>query len=201
MAAVLAHEVMHVFLHRNRIAFADTDRNEILTDTAAVYLGTGWLMLNGFRVSTTQDGNVRRTHRQTLGYVSPEEHGYVLAKRALAFDEDIETYLSGNVQARHAYHAGRRRARQDYEVAPLAGCDAVSRRQYRKDLRYAEEVAAATGVSGLVLPFTGGYRFEGRDPMKVVFGCPACHQLTRVPVGRTITIRCGVCRSTHACET
>jgi hypothetical protein len=190
-AAVLAHEVMHVFLYRNRVWWDDQDRNEILTDTATVYLGTGWLMLNAYRVERT---------RQSLGYLSPAELGYVLAKRAQVFDENIERYLADNPAARHAYQAGARRAAQDQDAAPLSGCAPAARRQYMKDKRRAAELTS-TGVTGPAMPYAGGYRFEGHAPMTVVFACPTCHQRLRVPVDRAATIRCGTCRSTHACLT
>jgi len=51
VAAILAHEITHVFLHRHGIRMADTLENEILTDTTAVYLGVGWLCLNAHRVT------------------------------------------------------------------------------------------------------------------------------------------------------
>jgi hypothetical protein len=188
-AAVLAHEVMHVFLHRNKVWWDDQDRNEILTDTATVYLGTGWLMLNAYRAG------------QSLGYLSPAELGYVLAKRAQAFDENIERYLADNPAARQAYQAGARRAAQDQQAAPLVGCAPAAHRQYLKDKRHAAELTVSAGVSGLTMPYAGGYRFEGHGPMKVVFACPTCHQRLRVPVDRTATIRCGTCRSTHPCLT
>src|SRR6476469_5202874 len=191
-AAVLAHEVMHVFLHRNRVWWDDQDRNEILTDTATVYLGTGWLMLNAHRVERA---------RLSLGYLSPAELGYVLAKRAQAFDENIERYLAGNPAARQAYQAGVRRAALDQEAAPLSGCAPAAYRQYLKDKRHAAELTASTRASGPAMPYAGGYRFEGHGPMKVVFACPTCHQRLRVPVDRTATIRCGTCRSTHGCLT
>ncbi|MGH3985675.1 MAG: hypothetical protein ACRDST_24085, partial [Pseudonocardiaceae bacterium] len=118
IAAVLAHEVMHIFLHRSGIRFTDRIKNEILTDTASVYLGTGWLALNAHRMSTTYSGNTRTTSTQTLGYVSPEELGYILAKRALACDENIEIHLSSNNAVRHAYRVGYQRALGDYQRAP-----------------------------------------------------------------------------------
>ncbi len=74
IGAALAHEVTHVWLHRLGLAFEGTRANEILTDTAAAYLGAGWLLLDAFR----QDALTS----QKLGYLTPEEFGYVLAKRA-----------------------------------------------------------------------------------------------------------------------
>lgn len=73
LAAALAHEVTHVLLHRLDLRFPTTPGNEILTDTAAAYLGAGWLLLDAYREDEL-------TH-QKLGYLTPEEFGYVLAKR------------------------------------------------------------------------------------------------------------------------
>jgi hypothetical protein len=197
-AAVLAHEVMHIFLHRSGIRFADRIKNEILTDTASAYLGTGWLALNAHRMSTTYSGNTRTTSTQTLGYVSPEELGYMLAKRALACDENIEIRLSRNDAVRHAYRVGYQRAVDDYQHAPLADCGPMAAVQYQKDKMYAEEL---TAHRGLTPPFDGGYRFQGHAPMKVIFRCPTCHHLAKIPVDRSVTIRCRICQSALKCET
>jgi hypothetical protein len=197
-AAVLAHEVMHIFLHRSGIQFSDRIKNEILTDTASVYLGTGWLALNAHRMSTTYSGNTRTTSTQTLGYVSPEELGYILAKRALVCDENIKIPLSSDNAVRHAYRAGYQRAVDDYQRAPLAGCHTMAAVQYQKDKMYAEELTADRGITPT---FDGGYRFQGYEPMKVIFRCPACHHLAKVPVDRSVTIHCRRCQSALKCET
>lgn len=198
IAAVLAHEVMHIFLHRSGIRFADRIKNEILTDTASVYLGTGWLALNAHRMNTTYSGNTRTTSTQTLGYVSPEELGYILAKRALACDENIEIHLSHNNAVRHAYRVGYQRAVGDYQRAPLADCGATASVQYQKDKMYAEELVAHRGLTP---PFDGGYRFQGYEPMKVIFSCPTCHHLAKIPVDRSVTIHCRICQSALKCQT
>lgn len=198
IAAVLAHEVMHIFLHRSGIRFEDRIKNEILTDTASVYLSTGWLSLNAHRISTTYSGNTSTTSTQTLGYVSPEELGYILAKRALACDENIEVRLSGDNAVRHAYQAGYRRAVDDYQRAPLADCGAMAAVQYQKDKIRAEKL---TRSRGLTPPFDGGYRFQGYEPMQVIFRCPTCHHLAKTPVDRSVTVRCRICQSALKCET
>ncbi len=46
IAAILAHEIAHVFLHRRRIALEPEFRNEVLTDTTATYFGCGVLIMN-----------------------------------------------------------------------------------------------------------------------------------------------------------
>lgn len=53
IAAILAHELTHIFLFRAGLAFRSTLENEILTDVAAVYLGVGWLVLNAYRRTFT----------------------------------------------------------------------------------------------------------------------------------------------------
>ena len=188
---------MHIFLHRSGIQFADRIKNEILTDTASVYLGTGWLALSAHRTSTTYSGNTCTTSTQTLGYVSPEELGYILAKRALACDKNIEIPLSNDNAVRHAYRAGYQRAVEDYQRAPLAGCG-MAAVQYQNDKMYAEKLIADRGITP---PFDGGYRFQGYDPMKVIFRCPTCHHLAKISVGCSATIHCRICQSALKCET
>ncbi len=46
--AVLIHECMHYFLRHSGIAFSDTHENEILTDTATVYMGFFEYMYHGY---------------------------------------------------------------------------------------------------------------------------------------------------------
>ncbi|MFE4023121.1 hypothetical protein ACFXPZ_37975, partial [Streptomyces sp. NPDC059101] len=112
IGAALAHEVTHVWLHRLDLSFPGTRDNEILTDTTAAYLGAGWLLLDAYR----EHG----PFSQKLGYLTPEEFGYVLAKRADLFGEDPAPWFT-SPQAYDAYTAGRARARQDAHRPPLAG--------------------------------------------------------------------------------
>ncbi|MGH3985463.1 MAG: hypothetical protein ACRDST_22960, partial [Pseudonocardiaceae bacterium] len=122
----------------------------------------------------------------------------ILAKRALACDENIEIHLSSNNAVRHAYRVGYQRALGDYQRAPLADCDTMAAVQYEKDKMYAEEL---TAHRGLTPSFDGGYRFQGYDPMKVIFRCPTCHHLAKIPVDRSVTICCRICQSALKCET
>lgn len=110
IGAALAHEVMHVYLHRLDLSFPGTRENEILTDTAATYLGAGWLLLDAYREDAASS--------QKLGYLTPEEFGYVLAKRALVFGEDPSVWFT-SPQAYTAYVKGMTRARQDEQQPPL----------------------------------------------------------------------------------
>lgn len=110
LAAALAHEATHVLLHRLGLRFPTTAADEILTDTAATLLGAGWLLLDAYREDEL-------TH-QKLGYLTPEEFGYVLAKRArLLGGEDLSAWFT-SPQAYEAYVRGRALADQDLRRAP-----------------------------------------------------------------------------------
>ncbi|MCF6521561.1 hypothetical protein [Streptomyces sp. JJ36] len=188
IGAALAHEVMHVYLHRLDLSFAGQRANEILTDTAAAYLGTGWLLLDAFR----QDALTS----QKLGYLTPEEFGYVLAKRAVLFGEDPAIWFT-SPQAYEAYERGREPARRDTARPPLAAAGWAGRRRYARERRRAlERPGGGPGPSG-----PGDYVFEPGSPLRVSFACPVCHQRIRVPVGGRVRARCGLCRTVLECDT
>ncbi|MGW7787131.1 hypothetical protein, partial [Streptomyces tricolor] len=138
IGAALAHEVAHVYLHRLDLSFPTTAENEILTDTATTYLGAGWLLLDAYR----EDG----VSSQKLGYLTPEEFGYVLAKRALLFGEDPSVWFT-SPQAYTAYAKGRERARRDGQQPPLTGAGWAGRRRYAHDRRHASAGTPAAGDS------------------------------------------------------
>ncbi|MFE9564580.1 hypothetical protein ACFYM0_26145 [Streptomyces sp. NPDC006487] len=183
LAAALAHEVTHVLLHRLDLRFPSTIDNEILTDTAAAYLGAGWLLLDAYREDEL-------TH-QKLGYLTPEEFGYVLARRGRFLgSEDLSAWFT-SPQAYEAYVRGRALADRDLRRAPLA---AAGRRER---LRY-----AAARRSGAAPP-GAPYGFEERaGGLRVSFPCPVCGQRLRLPAhGGPVRARCGLCRTVLDCDT
>jgi hypothetical protein len=190
VGAVLAHEVMHVYLHRLGLGFPGVRENEILTDTAAAYLGAGWLLLDSYRQEPAAVGERVTMTATKLGYLTPEEFGYVLAKRAVVFGDDIEPWLT-SVQARDAYRVGLARARADRRRPPLLGSNWADRRRYARDRRAGSAAPAA------------GYAFEGQGPgpKRVLFACPTCHQRIRVQVRGKVRARCGLCHTVLECDT
>ncbi|MGW4159669.1 hypothetical protein [Streptomyces sp. NPDC004788] len=122
IGAVLAHEITHVLLHRLGLSLPTTAENEILTDVVTTYLGAGWLLLDAFR----QD----RLSGQKLGYLTPDEFGYVLAKRAEVFHEDPSPWFTSTV-AYEAWEKGRAEAARDWRRPPLAGAGWAARRLAR----------------------------------------------------------------------
>lgn len=181
VGAALAHEVMHVYLHRLGLELPGTRDNEILTDTAATYLGAGWLLLDAYREEAAIRGERLRTSAYKLGYLTPEEFGYVLAKRGEVFAEDAEPWFR-SAQAADAYRAGLARARDDLRRAPLAGAGWTARRRYARDRR-----ALAAGPD---------YSFDsGPAGPRVSFPCPTCFQRLRLPCRGRMRARCGLCRT------
>ncbi|MET8505722.1 hypothetical protein ABZV60_13850 [Streptomyces sp. NPDC004787] len=161
VGAALAHEITHVLLHRLGLERPTVAGNEILTDVVTSYLGAGWLLLDAFR----QDG----MSRQKLGYLTPEEFGYVLAKRAEVFGEDPSPWFTSAV-AYEAWLRGRAEAARDWRRPPLAGAGWTARRRAR-----------AAGGEGAVFP------------------CPVCGQRLRVTGTRRVKARCGVCGTVLDC--
>ncbi|MGW7190558.1 hypothetical protein [Streptomyces sp. NPDC054838] len=176
LAAALAHEAAHVLLHRLDLRFPTTAENEILTDTAAAYLGAGWLLLDAYREDAL-------TH-QKLGYLTPEEFGYVLATRGRLLGEDPSTWFT-SPQAYEAYVRGRALADRDHRRPPLAAAPWSERRRYARDRR--------TSTAAPQAPYRFADPGSGR---RVSFPCPLCAQWLRLPAGRgPFTARCGLCRT------
>ncbi|WP_329458362.1 hypothetical protein [Streptomyces sp. NBC_01497] len=187
IGAALAHEITHVLLHRLGLSFPGTRANEILTDTATTYLGAGWLLLDAYRED--------RDSSQKLGYLTPEEFGYVLAKRAAVFGEDPRIWFT-SPQGYEAYTRGAARALRDERQPPLTTAGRVGRHRYARERRYALEHPGAPGDPA------APYAFEAlRDGPRVAFECPTCHQRIRVPVRGRVRARCGLCRTVLECDT
>ncbi|CAM5593645.1 MULTISPECIES: hypothetical protein [Streptomyces] len=188
IGAALAHEVTHVYLHRLGLSFPGTRDNEILTDTVTTYLGAGWLLLDAYREDSASS--------QKLGYLTPEEFGYVLAKRAQVFAEDPSIWFT-SPQAYTAYGKGVAQARHDEQQPPLTAAGWAGRRRYARDRRHAQDHQGAGPQAGVPYTFTP----DGHGPLRVSFPCPTCQQRIRVPVKGRVRARCGLCRTVLECDT
>ena len=71
--AVLAHEAMHLHLYYEGISFRDTLKNEVLTDTAAVWCGFGEYIYRGYAV---MQGEFALSYRK-VGYIRQEDVRYI----------------------------------------------------------------------------------------------------------------------------
>ncbi len=190
IGAALAHEVMHVYLHRLDLSFPGVRDNEILTDTATTYLGAGWLLLDAYR----EDG----ASSQKLGYLTPEEFGYVLAKRALLFGEDPSVWFT-SAQAYTAYGKGLARARLCLLYRPLRVHPAGERRAAGvvpvSDLPPADRGAGAGAGAGAVrvVPVGAGVRHvsDPRGPSPDGAGTRAVPYARTIPLARAAASQVG----------
>ncbi|MCZ9339513.1 hypothetical protein NGM37_17235, partial [Streptomyces sp. TRM76130] len=117
-------------------------------------LGAGWLLLDAYRADAVSS--------QKLGYLTPEEFGYVLAKRALVFGEDPAVWFT-SPQAYPAYAEGRSRARRDERQPPLTGAGWAGRRRYARDRRHARD--GVPGGVGAGVPYA--FSRDAGGPLRV----------------------------------
>jgi hypothetical protein len=183
IAAILAHEIAHIFLHQHRVSLEPEFRNEVLTDTTAAYLGCGILIMNG--ASETEESvdynRIERRARQ-CGYITVDEFGYVLAKRDLLFSHDSSRDLKPGLPV-DGYFAGRNRFQSELSKRPLVPRplpERLLRWMRRILLRRKEQINEVVAA--------------------IVFGCPCCSQSLRIPSTRSIlSVRCPVCDSHFRC--
>ena len=102
--STLAHEVTHKYLELNGIRHPNDMKNEILTDTASVYLGFGEIMLNGcerYTVRHEKDWQEEKTITETLttGYLDREGFAFVYNMVCIMrkiIREELEAKLSND---------------------------------------------------------------------------------------------------------
>lgn len=173
--AILAHEVAHIFLYQAGISLKPAFHNEVLTDTAAVFLGCGVAILNGASETQVVSGNVISTTTMTFGYLSVDEFGYIQAKRDAFFRSTPSKLINPGLPL-WGYYTGRRRHKKELKAAPYA----------------------APGF------FTRLFKKQPQpDPsQKIVFPCSYCSQLLRVPrLGKLMAVHCPTCDEKSPCHT
>lgn len=182
IAAVLAHEIAHIFLHQHRIRLDPDFHNEVLTDTAAAYLGCGVLILNGVTETERSVGydHVERQSRY-FGYLTLDEFGYVLAKRDLLLGHDSSRCLTGIPL--DSYLTGRNRTKAELGNRPFVARPLSDRLFYWVQCKLSGKNAQPSEVS-----------------RSIVFRCPCCSQFLRIPSSRTIlSVHCPICDSQYRC--
>jgi hypothetical protein len=179
VAAILAHEVAHIFLHRCGVGFADEFENEVLTDTTAVYVGFGPTILNA--VSQTQSylpNNVVQTRMHYFGYLTLDEFGYILAKRDAIWGADSASKIDSGIST-EAFECGRSR--------------------YEGELRYRPFVVRPWHQR-LTHWMSGGGAFSSKVFRPITFTCPCCSQGLRIPeTHRRLSVHCPTCDSRFIC--
>lgn len=176
ICTVLSHEIAHIFLDRLGLRFSDNERNEILTDTVAIYLGFGvsYLCSQRVEVHTGDDGTKWQT-TNTLGYISPEEIGYIVAQRDQMRSEDSLRHVD-SARGRIGYIMGRKRLNCERRCRPYISRNLLDRTLWRFGWVPKSEVHGIT------------------------FPCWVCKQPLRVPALRkAIIARCPRCGERAKC--
>ena len=199
LLAVLAHEMTHVFLHRNGISFIVQFDNDVLTDVAATYMGLGTLILNGYAYLKKQKIRDNRIEITTgrYEYISPVELGYVLAKRSMRFGDDPLRYLSD--ASSDAFHIGKAELMDEYRLPPLETASPFSRWIYLWNrMNAARRLPSASHFR--IDHSQSGYVFEGLDKLSVILDCRICSQHLQLPAFKgSILVRCPRCGMSYNC--
>ncbi len=198
IASILAHEVTHIFLHKYKISFPEKKDNEILTDTAASFLGLGFYLLEGFNM----EANIVRTIY--FGYLTPDEVSYILALRKKVFGDDQRSKISSNFSY-SALHTGWKYFESEFSKPPIDefifSFYNVKKIMYFLAKRRARNFMISSDSSKKLRGKTLGYEFALSDTLSVIFKCPICGQKLKVPAfGKRIKVHCPVCSIVLRCS-
>lgn len=170
LAAILAHEIAHIYLFRHNISINGALENEILTDTVASFLGCAGVILNSSYDEVSYENN--RTTVHSFGYITHYEVGYILAKRDFLLRQDSsEAMIYG--RSKEFFTAGK-----TYFFQTLG-------RPYRKRSR-TEKL-----VYWLKSRFKAG---------SIIFQCICCEQQLSIPANnKLLSVHCASCDNTLLC--
>ncbi len=183
LVAILAHEVAHIFLATHGLVPDNRFDNEIMTDVAAALWGFGAAMIECHQTRFVYAGEFAQTGRREmtdLGYITPDECAYVLAK----VQDTRPLQRRAERHARRAYRRGRHRAAREARTPPLVAAWPHRRVWYllrRRVLQVGE---------GPRRTETGGYELSAEQ---VTFRCPRCTQNLRLPLHKRGTATCSGC--------
>ena len=96
LLAILAHELTHHFLATHYISLSPEEKNEQLTDVAAIFIGFGQFLFEGYKpikwisdLKMEVGGESYKVNRYKIGYISVSDVAYVM-KRVKIINE-LET--------------------------------------------------------------------------------------------------------------
>jgi len=172
----MAHEIAHIFLEQIGIRFSETLHNEILTDTATIYLGFGALYLSAQRKEITGFSKTHTTYsNKRLGYISPQEMGYVLAHRDFIRGEYSATAIHSETGS-EGYSDGRDLFIEELSSRPYIKRFWINRFIYKLGWQHKSDME---GIS---------------------FPCLICTQYIRIPaLHKTLNVSCPNCKDKILC--
>ena len=172
----LAHEIAHIYLNRLGIEYKETIQNEILTDTATIILGFGHCYLSAQRKEVTEFSNSGTSYTtKSLGYLSPEEMGYILSIRDHIRGENTFPLIHSDI-GKSAYHKGRDRFEDEQKLRPY-----ISRGLFDR------------------MMFKFGWQ-RSSDSEGYIFPCLVCKQMIRIPgIRKKLVVKCSNCNAALTC--
>jgi hypothetical protein len=130
LIATLAHEIAHIFLDRLDLRFSDKLENEVLTDTATIYLGFADHYLDSQWDSEENIGSYQVKQSFRLGYLSVDEIGYIAARRDRLLGTNTLKKLRTDI-GRAAYSRGRKLLQLELAKRPYRPRSLLDRPMYK----------------------------------------------------------------------
>ena len=188
IAAILAHEIAHILLHRCGVRFQDELENEVLTDTVAVYVGFGPTILNAATEKKNYlPGNTVETKTHHFGYLTVDEFGYIQAKRDDLFGRNSFASINSGLP-RRGFSCGRQRVNTEHKKRPYATPIMARVPRFMERIR------------NWLFPHPRQPR--QRTTTSLTFACVCCSQDLRIPlIGKKLIVRCPTCESRLTCYT
>lgn len=127
--AIVCHECTHHFLLSKGIWLQDEYDNEVLTDIAAVYLGFGTYLIDGYRPiekTVFQSDNYVQRAVVRIGYISSEEIEFTLRRiDALSYPDSHYASIASNIQTHKQYDKRTHKKEEKKILALKEGCDTL----------------------------------------------------------------------------
>lgn len=170
---VLAHEIAHVFLDRLGLRFPSVYLNEVLTDVTVSFLGFGHKYLSAQRrMKFRHKRRVISEKLFTVGYITPEEMGFILSIRQSITGESTEAEI-----------------KSDYGKK----CFKSAKNKFTKRLN--DRPFLKPKWWGIFCK-----RYRRPNEMHQKFQCPICSQKIRLPVlGKKLQVSCPNCGVKRIC--
>ncbi len=184
--AVLAHELTHVLLWRSGLWLDNTHLNEVLTDTACILFGAGWLSLAAHRTEITSSQNLETTTTKTLGYLSPNEIIWILVRRdALLSKEGWPTNTS-----KWDDHITKARIELSgwSSIPPFVPSILIPSKASWLSKFFPKKEQKFKEIPERI------YFHDPKDESKIIVQCPICCQKLRMQIEKQGKLRCGICR-------
>lgn len=189
IASVLTHEVMHIFLFKNKIDLANESENELLVDVAVMFYGLGVMLLNGFKYNQKYGfdymscGISKQSESRMYGYLTTDEFGYLLARRSIFADKNYLDYLTNHLAIncyRNGYGKLEQEMRDNILYSPTNSY--FKKIIYLTALNKANKLIKKGRIKDQEAFQSYGHTFKCGKPLRIVVECPKCCAAMGIPI-------------------